>query len=226
MKMKTTRNLLFCLITLLFTVPAAHAQDFAKYRGFSLGMSLPTVLKYTGQKMADVRVVHTQPAVIQEVTWWPTNGPNTGSQSDTVREIVFSLYNGELYKMSVTYDRASTEGFTTPDMMKLVTAKYGPVASVALAIDSPANDKYDLRTKSIAYWEDSQYAIDLVRSPFTDDFGLVIYSKRVNADAELAITQSVKLEEQERPRREAERLQKETDDLEVTRQKNRKIFNP
>ncbi len=90
--MKTTRNLLFCLIPLLFTVPAAHAQDFAKYRGFSLGMSLPTVLKYTGQKMADVKVVHTQPAVIQEVTWWPTNGPNTGSQSDTVREIVFSLF--------------------------------------------------------------------------------------------------------------------------------------
>jgi hypothetical protein len=83
-----------------------------------------------------------------------------------------------------------------------------------------------LRTKSIAYWEDSQYAVDLVRSPFTDDFGLVIYSKRVNADAELAITQSVKLEEQERPRREAERLQRETDDLEATRQKNRKIFHP
>jgi len=36
----------------------------------------------------------------------------------------------------------------------------------------------------------------------------------------------VKLEEQERPRREAERLQRETDDLEATRQKNRKIFHP
>jgi hypothetical protein len=226
MKMKATRQLVFCLITLLFTVPTVHAQDFSKYRNFSLGTSLPTVLKYTGQKMADVKVTHSQPALIQEVTWWPPNSSGTAFQSDAVREIVFSLYNGELYKMLITYDRASTEGLTTPDMMKAVTAKYGPVANVALAIDSSANDRYDLRAKIIASWEDAQYAIDLVRSAFTDDFGLVIYSKRVNAEVELAIAESVKLEEQQRPKREAERHQRETDDLEATRQKNRKIFHP
>ncbi|HXN50907.1 MAG TPA: hypothetical protein VN943_03145 [Candidatus Acidoferrum sp.] len=224
--MNTIRNLLFTLIILLFTVPTVQAQDFSKYRSFSLGTSLSTVLKYTGQKMADVKVIRSQPALIQEVTWWPPNSPGTTFQSDAVREIVFSLYNGELYKMSVTYDRTSTEGLTTPDMMKLVTAKYGPIANVALAIDSPANDRYDLRAKTIASWEDSQYAIDLVRSAFTDDFGLIIYSKRVNADAELAIAEGVKLEEQERPRREAERRKRETDDLEVTRLKNQKIFHP
>jgi hypothetical protein len=83
-----------------------------------------------------------------------------------------------------------------------------------------------LRTKTIASWEDSQYAINLVRSAFTDDFGLVIYSKRATADAESAIAESAKLEEQERPKREAERHQKETDDLDAARQKNRKIFQP
>jgi hypothetical protein len=226
MKMKATRQLVFCLITLLLTVPTVHAQDFSKYRNFSLGMSLPTVLKYSGQKMADVKVIHSQPALIQEVTWWPPNSPGTAFQSDAVREIVFSLHNGELYKMLITYDRASTEGLTTPDMMKAVTAKYGPVATVALAIDSSANDRYDLQAKIIASWADAQYAVDLVRSAFTDDFGLVIYSKRVNADAELAIAEGVKLEEQQRPKREAERHQRETDDLEATRQKNRKIFHP
>jgi len=36
----------------------------------------------------------------------------------------------------------------------------------------------------------------------------------------------VKLEEQEGPNREAERQKKQTDDLEVARQKNRKTFRP
>jgi hypothetical protein len=222
--MKATQKLAFCLITLLFIVPTVHAQDFSKYRSFSLGTSLPAVLKSTGQKMADVKVTHSQPALIQEVTWWPPNSSGTG-QSDAVREIVFSLYNGALYKMSITYDRSSTEGLTTPDMEKVLTAKYGPVRNVALAIDS-SNERYDLREKIIASWEDPQYSIDLVRSGFTDDFGLVIYSKRVNADAELAIAEAVRMEEQERPKREAERQKREIDDLEATRQKNRKIFHP
>jgi hypothetical protein len=226
MKMKRTRKLLFCLSALLFAVPTLRSQDFSKYRALSLGTSLPVVLKHTGQKMSDVKLIHSRPALIQEVTWWPTNTTGTTSQAGTVREIVFSLYNGELYKMAITYDRSSTEGLTTPDMMKAVTEKYGPVTNFVLAIDSGANDRYDLRAKTIATWEDSQYAIDLVRSAFTDDFGLVIYSKRGSADAELAIAESVKLEELERPKREADRHQRETTDLEVTRQKNRKIFQP
>jgi len=224
--MKATRNLLFCLIALFITVPTLGGQDFSRYRTLSLGTSLPAVLKYTGQKTVDVKVIHSRPALIQEVTWWPSNTSGTTAQPDDVREIVFSLYNGELYKMSVTYDRNSTQGLTTPDMMKAVTAKYGPVTNFVLAIDSPANDQYDLRAKTIASWGDPQYAVDLVRSPFTDDFGLIIYSKRMNADAESAIAEGVKLEEQELPTREALRQQKATDDLEATRQKNRKVFQP
>ena len=222
--MKATRNLFFCLISLLFTVPTVYAQDFSKYRSFSLGTSLPTVLRNAGQKMADVKVIQSRPALIQEVTWWPPNSSGT-RQADAVREIVFSLYNGELYKMSIAYERSSTKGLTAPDMENVLTSKFGPVRNVALAIDSP-NERYDLSAKIIASWEDPQYSIDLVRSGFTDDFGLVIYSKRVNADAELAIAEAIKTEEQERPKREAERQKRESDDLEAARQKNRKIFHP
>jgi len=52
------------------------------------------------------------------------------------------------------------------------------------------------------------------------------FTKRVNAEAELAIVEAVKLDEQEAPQREAERQKKQMDDLEVARQKNRKIFRP
>jgi hypothetical protein len=224
--MKVTRNLLFCFMALFFTVPALGGQDFSRYRSVSLGTSLPAILKYTGQTAIDVKLIHSRPALIQEVTWWPSNTSGTTAQPEDVREIVFSLYNGELYKMSVTYDRSSTQGLTTPDMMKAVTVKYGPVTNFVLAIDSPTNDQYDLKAKTIASWGDAQFAVDLVRSPFTDDFGLIIYSKRMNLDAELAIAESVRLEEQERPTREAQRQQKATNDLEETRQKNRKVFQP
>jgi len=56
--------------------------------------------------------------------------------------------------------------------------------------------------------------------------GLVVSSKRTNAQADVAIAEAVKLDEQEGPRREAERQKKQMDDLEVARQKNQKSFRP
>src|SRR5260370_8243410 len=106
--MKATRNLFFCLISLLFTVPTVYAQDFSKYRTFSLGTSLPTVLRNAGQKMADVKVIQSRPALIQEVTWWPPNSSGT-RQADARREIVFSLYTADLYKISISYAQSSTK---------------------------------------------------------------------------------------------------------------------
>ena len=224
--MKTMRSSILCLVVLLLAAPLLRAQDLSKYRHFTLGMSMTRVLERTGQKMADVKLIHGRPALVQEVSWWPPNLPGTSFQSDTVEQILFSFYNGELYKISVTYDRTSTEGLTAEDMVNSISAKYGPATNVALEIDSSKNDRSDVRQKPVASWEDAQYSFNLARSSSTDHLGLIIYSKRVNAEAELAIAEAVKLEEQEGPNREAERQRKQTDDLEVARQKNRKIFRP
>jgi hypothetical protein len=225
MKMKTIRSSILCFVVLLLTAPLLRAQDLSKYRHFTLGMSLTRVLERTDQKMADVKVIHRHPA-LQEVTWWPPNLPGTSFRSDTFEQILFSFYNGELYKMSVTYDRTSTEGLTAEDMVKAISAKYGPATSGVPEVDSATNDRYDVKQKLVASWEDSQYSIKLVRSSFSGDFELVIYSKRLNAEVELALAEAVKLEEQEGPAREAERQKKQTDDLEATRQKNQKSFRP
>src|SRR6266568_4107189 len=226
MKMKTIRSPILCLVVLLFAAPLLRAQDISKYRHFTLGMSLAKVLERTEQRVADVKVVHGRPALIQEVNWRPPNLPGTSYQSDTVEQILFSFYNGELYKISVAYDQTSTEGLTEEDMVKSISAKYGPATYIALAIDFATNDRYDVTQKSVASWEDAQYSFNLVRSSFTDRLGLIIYSKRVNSEAELAIAEAVKLEEQEGPQKEADRLKKQTDDLEVARQKHRRVFRP
>ncbi len=226
MKMKKMHILVLCFVASLLTAPLLRGQDLSKYRHFTLGMSVTRVLERTDQKMADVKVIHGRPALVQELNWWPPNLPGTSFQSDTVEQILFSFYNGELYKISVTYDRGSTEGLTAEDMVKSISAKYGPATNVALEIDSATNDRYDVTQKPVASWEDAQYSFNLVRSNFNDHLGLIIYSKRVNAEAALAIAEAVKLDDQEGPQREAERQKKQVDDLEVARQKNQKIFRP
>src|SRR2546425_580771 len=131
MKMKTMRSSILCFVVLLFAAPLLRAQDLSKYRHFTLGMSLTKVLERTEQRVADVKVVHGRPALMRELTWWPPNLPGISHQSDTVEQILFSFYNGELYKISVTYDRTSTEGLTEEDMMKSISAKYGPTTYIA-----------------------------------------------------------------------------------------------
>jgi hypothetical protein len=226
MKMKTIRCSILCLSTFFLIASTLRAQDYSNYRGFSLGTSLAAVLKQTDQKFADVNVIQGGPSLFQEVTWWPPNLPGTAYRSDSVEQILFSFHDGKLYKMSVTYDLASTEGLTAEDMMKSISAKYGPTTSVAPVIDPASKDRYDSKGRLVASWEDGQYSFNLVRSSFTDRFGLIIYSKQANAEAELAIAEALIFEKQNGPKRAAELEKKQTDDLEVARHKNQKSFRP
>ena len=123
--MKMMRSSILCLAALLLLAPLLRAQDLSKYRHFTLGMSLTRVLNRTERRMTDVNVIHSRPALIQELTWWPPNLPGASFQADTVEQMLFSFQNGELYKMSVTYDRTSTEGLTPEDMVKSISADTG-----------------------------------------------------------------------------------------------------
>ena len=224
--MKALRSSILCLVVLLALAPLLRAQDLSKYRHFTLGMSLTKLLERTEQKMTDVKIIHSRPALIQELTWWPPSVPGISVRSESVEQILFSFYNGALFKISVTYDRPSTEGLTEEDMVKSISAKYGPATIVPQEIDSATSDQYNSRQKPVATWEDAQYSFTLVRSSFGDALGLVAFSKRANAQAEFAIAEAVKLDEQEGPKRDAERQKKQMDDLEVMRQKNQKSFRP
>ncbi len=224
--MKTIRNLILCLSALFLTTSLLHGQGLSKYRGFSIGTSLANVLKLSDQKLADVKTIHARPMLIQELTWWPPSTPGRSSRPDSVEQILFSFSNGELYKISVTYDHSSTEGLTAGDIVKSISAEYGPATSIESEIDPVMNTQYNMKQSSLASWQDSQYSFDLVRTSFPNRFGLVICSKRVNAEAGLAIAEALKLEEQERPEMEANQLKKDADDLEAARQKNQKTFHP
>jgi hypothetical protein len=223
--MKAMHSSILCGV-LLLAAPVLRAQDFSRYRNFSLGTNLAAVLKHTDQRLLDVKATHDGSLLFQELTWHPSNGIGVSYRSENVDDLVFSFYKGELYKMVVTYDRASTEGLTADDMVRSISAKYGPATSVALAIDFAANERYEMREKPVASWEDSQYSFTLVQSSFSDAFELVIYCKRVAAEADAALAQVVKVDELEAPQRAAARQKKEADAIELTRQKNQKSFRP
>jgi hypothetical protein len=224
--MKTLRGLALCSVVLLFAAPLLGGQDLSKYRHFTLGMSLTALLERTDQKMADVKTIHSRPALIQELSWWTARASAISPQSDSVERVLFSFYNGELYKIAVTYDRLSTEGLTEDDMVKSISAKYGHATIAAPELDPALNSRYDVRQKPVASWEDAQFSLMLVRSFFNDILGLVAFSKQVNAEAEAATAEAVRLDEQEGPTRDAERLKKQMDDLQVARDKNKRSFRP
>jgi hypothetical protein len=224
--MKEMRSAVLCFVVLFLTAPMLRAQDFSKYRNFSLGTNLAAVLKHTDQRLLDVKATHDGSVLFQELTWRPANGIGVSYRSESVDELVFSFYKGELYKMVVTYDRASTEGLTADDMVKSISTKYGPATSIALEIDAAANEPYTVRGKPVASWEDSQYSLNLARSSFSSAFQLIISSKRVAAEADAALAQVVKVDELEAPQKAIDRRKKEADAIELTRQKNQKSFRP
>jgi hypothetical protein len=226
--MKRIRCSILCFVALLVWAPLLDAQtaDLSKYRDFSIGTSVTGILNHTGQKLEDVTPLSERPALLQQLTWWPSTLPGTPVRKDAVEHIVFSFFNDALYKISVTYERTATAGLTTDDMIESLSAKYGlPTTVTPKTIQNP-NDRYAAKRDPVATWEDAQYSFNLVRSSFSDDFELIVTSKRLNLEAENATVEAAKLDEQERPRKDAERQKKETSDLELTRQKNQKSFRP
>jgi hypothetical protein len=206
--------------------PLIHAQDLSKYRNFAFGMNTASVLKLAEEKPADLITIHEQPALIQELTWYPPLPFATPRPAEPVQKVVFSFFNGELYKMVVTYDSGAIKGLTNEDMIRILAAKYGIATRPAAAMDVPPVDSYGATEKVIARWEDPQYSLNLFRSSMLDTFEVVSFAKRMNAQAATAIAESVQLELQEAPQIEAARVKQLAVDLEADRQKNIKALRP
>jgi len=210
------------LLMILLSAPIIHGQDLSKYRNFSLGMSLADMAKQIDKKPTDATVVHERPALIQQLTWWPPLAFGSSLRAEAVQQIRFSFYNGALYRIGVTYDTSATHGLTAEDMVQAMSARYETATGPAGEI----KESYGTTQKVLARWEDSQYSVNLFRSSLSNAFGLVMFTKALDAQAEAAGTEAVKLEQQEAPQKEAARMKKATDDLETARQKNAKEFRP
>jgi len=215
----------------LLTAPMIQAQDLSRYREFQFEMSLPAVAKLTRTKPSEAKLIHQRPAVIQELVWEALSFTHSSPQSESVRDILFSFYNGELTRMVVNYDRERTEGMTAEDLIEAVSAKYGvasrPGTEVTLfstQIYTDGEKTYSNQSeKVIARWEDARYSCNLFQSSIQSTFGLVIYSKRLDALAQTATVEAIRLDQQEAPQRELARQKKRGDENRVQQEKARRV---
>ena len=194
-------------------------------------MSLLAVAKQADMKPSEARTIHQRPAVIQELEWRPQGSLGPSPEVDPVKNVLFSFYNGELFRMLVIYDQYKTEGLTDEDMVEAISARYGhesrPAARVILFSSLYV---YNDTEKVIARWEDSQYSFNLFRSSYQPAFGMLVYSKRLDPLAQAAIVKAIRLDEQEAPQREIDRQKKEDEDTraagEKARPANKAAFRP
>src|SRR5579859_7803054 len=222
--MKTIRIVILSVFAVILGSPALHAQDFSSYRNFSLGMKLADVLKLTGLNLTVVKTNIQRPGLIQELNWWPPMAAVKDDRAEAVQQILFSFYNGELYKIRVTYDPRAVKGLTAEDMIQSISARYGASSTALKAPGNPEIEGYS--QQAIAQWEDPQYSMKLIHTAYSGGYILILFSKSANAEAETASVEAEKLEARERPQKDADRRKKEAADLEVERQKNKKTFQP
>ena len=220
--MINTRNLGISVCWLVLWAPFLFAQDLSRYREFQLGMNLQSVTEKTDARPSEVKLLHQRPAVIQELGWRPQRGLAHLSDVESVNEVLFNFYNGELFRMVVSYDQQRTEGLTDQDMLEAISATYGiatkPAATTILFSSSYI---YNNSEKVIARWEDTQSSVSLFRSSSQPRFGILILSKRVDALAQAAIVKAIRLDEQEAPRREVARQKKEGEGTRAAQEKAR-----
>ena len=226
------RTIEFLTLGALLLAPLMHAQDLSGYREFRLGSDLRFIANQTGMVISDAKTIHLRPALIQELEWHPGRqvGP-ASKEPDSVSEIRFSFYNGDLFEILVRYDRDKTEGLTDADLIAAISARYGLATrptrkNITFSSSSVYNDK----ERIIACWEDTQYSFNLYRSSFQPTFGMVVFSKKLDGLARAAIANAIRLDEQEAPQREIERKSVEDRESRLTLEKarllNKAAFRP
>jgi hypothetical protein len=224
--MKIMRKSVVSLALVLLATPMISGQDLSRYRKFSLGTSLAALSKQIGQDSHQANLIQQSPAVIQELTYWPVDTPYSSVQVQPVSRILFSFYNGELYRMVVSYEQNAIEGLTEDDMVRAISARYGNATRFYPEINLPTKDVYASAETIIARWADSGSSIDLFHSSTLNSFGLAVFSKRLDVQAEAAIAESLKRNKQEAPQKEIDLRKSEADRMEIVRQKNIKTFRP
>ena len=165
LRVKISKSALASFLAFGLMSATALAADLSSYRDFQLGTDLSTVAKQAGMDPSQAKTIHLRPALIQELTWRPQPlGPS--SKAEAVSEVLFSFYDGELFQITVNYDRYATEGLTTADIVEAISATYG-MAAKTTDLGTVAQGPYGDQEEVLAQWQDPQCRYDLFSSTYT-----------------------------------------------------------
>jgi hypothetical protein len=130
-----------------------------QYREYALGSSVASVVKISNTREDGTKTLHVRPARIQEVEWRAPYVSLGTALADPVRDIVFSFYDDQLYKVAVTYDRDRMEGLTNDDVIESISRTYGvPLLRHAPIARTPLPDAMPAETTVLGQWEDAASA--------------------------------------------------------------------
>ena len=207
---------------LLLSTSLLHSQGGPRYRDFQLGGDLPSISALTAVAVSEAVVIHTRPALMQELRWQrPYSSNTTPSQTDSVKQIMFSFYNNQLSKMVVDYDHDRTVGMTDADLIDAISVDYGPrVKPGARTGRGPLTRVEEESGTLVARWAGADYAVALYRG-YSSDVRLIVTSPRLDALARTADAQAIRLDDREAPQREIARQKKETADTRASQEKSR-----
>jgi len=211
------------------SVPGMGGADLSRYRGFQFGETLPAVAKQAGLDGSQAKVIHERPALLQELEWPVWLASNFSAPQDPVRTILFSFYNGELFRILVSYDPSATKGMTTEDLTEAISVKYGIATKPAnVEIVFSSTQVYNDSESVIESWEDPQYSFNLYRSTYQPTFGMIAFSKTLDALARSATAEAIRLDTVEAPQRGIQHQNQENEKnrelLENARQVNKSKF--
>jgi hypothetical protein len=227
------QRLVVVALGIILSTQSLQGQAPPQYRDFPLGADLTSVSALAGVASSEAKTIHVRPAVIQELEWRPAYYVRGSmvSQTDPVEQIVFSFYNGQLFRLVIDYDRQRTEGMTDGDLIEAISSVYGSPSQGRLPKPSAVAMQNETESgAAIARWGGADYSVGLYRTLYASGFRMIVTSPRVGALAQAADAQAVRLDEREAPQREIARQQKEAEDARLAQEKarpdNKAAFRP
>jgi len=212
---------------------AAAGQDLSRYRDVPFGGSVASVVGITRASAGTVTVIHSRPALIQELKWRPQYALGRPAGAiDPAQEITFRFYDDQLFSITVVYEARLVQGLTNGDIIEAVSAIYGPATLTAAASKGPAPAPPGAINGStaIASWQSADYQFTLMREVYPATFRLIGVSKGLEPLARAADIEAARLDKQEAPRREAARVlaeaERRTAAEDKTRATNKSEFRP
>jgi hypothetical protein len=218
---------------LVLATVSLEAQSHSQYREFRLGSPLASVQKTSGVATADMKSLQRRPANIQELRWRPSERFNDRMMpTESAREVIFTFYNDQLFKIVVDYDSQRTDGLTDADLIDAFSATYGvPVLQASsLRTNAPAGSTPLDGDTVVAQWSDADTSLTLVRGTYPKSLRLVMAVKATESLAQHAAAEAARLDREEAPQRELERVNKLAEDGRVAAEKaraaNKPLFKP
>lgn len=228
MSLSDLRSSAALLLSVLAAAPSA-AGTLDRYRDYTLGASTTAILAATQAPAQDLKTRHTQPALLQELSWRPGR-VGAGGANLSIAVITFNFLNDALFRIEVEYNRASTEGLSHSDMTAAISAMYGVPAVVPTATTRRTGRESLNAVRDIATWHEGNTSVFLRTSDFSGTFGLVVTALAEDAVARKAQAEAVLMDERSAPLREAARVKAAaaaaTAAEKSTREKNKATFRP